>query len=121
MDNLKGKRLLLLGSNVWRDIIKRFADEYGVTLMFAGNNAGHLGEMVDEVYNVNSIDHEAMKGFIKSHDIDGVYMGGSELVISHACQYLYELGFPCYCSKEQWDYLQDKGRFKDLCIKNGLK
>lgn len=120
MENLKGKRLLLLGSNVWRDIIKRFSDEYGVTLMFAGNNAGHLGEMVDEVYNVNSIDHGAMKEFITSHDIDGVYMGGSELVISHACQYLNELGLPCYCNKEQWDYLQDKGNFKKLCVKNGL-
>lgn len=120
MNELKGKRLLLLGSNVWRDIIKRFADENDITLLFAGNNAGHLGEMVDEVYNVNSIDHEAMKEFIKTHNVDGVYMGGSELVISHACQYLNELGLPCYCTKEQWDYLQDKGRFKELCIKSGL-
>lgn len=120
MDELKGKRLLLLGSNVWRDIIKRFADENELTLLFAGNNAGHLGEMVSEVYNVNSIDHEAMKAFITSHDVDGVYMGGSELVISHACQYLNEIGMPCYCTKEQWDYLQDKGRFKELCIKSGL-
>lgn len=120
MKDLKGKRLLLLGSNVWRDIIKRFAEEYGVTLLFAGNNPGHLGEIVDEVYNVNSIDHDAMKEFIKSHNVDGVYMGGSELVISHACQYLNELNMPCYCTKEQWDYLQDKGKFKELCIKNGL-
>ena len=120
MNNLKGKQLLLLGSNVWRDIIKRFADDYGVTLLFAGNNPGHLSEIVDEVYNVNSIDHDAMKEFIKTHPVDGVYMGGSELVISHACQYLNELGLPCYCTKEQWDYLQDKGQFKELCIKNGL-
>ena len=120
MEELKGKRLLLLGSNVWRDIIKRFADEYGVTLLFAGNNTGHLGEIVDEVYNVNSIDHDAMKDFIKTHEVDGVYMGGSELVISHACQYLNELNIPCYCTKEQWECLQDKGKFKDLCIKNGL-
>ena len=107
MEELKGKRLLLLGSNVWRDIIKRFADEYGVTLLFAGNNTGHLGEIVDEVYNVNSIDHDAMKDFIKTHEVDGVYMGGSELVISHACQYLNELNIPCYCTKEQWKCLQD--------------
>lgn len=120
MRELENKRLLLLGSNVWRDIIKRFADEYRVKLLFAGNNAGHLSEIVDEVYNVNSIDHEQMKDFIKTHDIDGVYMGGSELVISHACQYLNELGYPCYCTKEQWGILQDKGHFKELCIKNGL-
>ena len=120
MNNLKGKRLLLLGSNVWRDIIKRFADNYGITLLFAGNNPGHLSEIVDEVYTVDSINHDAMKEFIKTHSVDGVYMGGSELVISHACQYLNELGLPCYCTKDQWDYLQDKGQFKELCIKNGL-
>ena len=30
MDTLQGKRLLLLGSNLWKDDIKRFAKERGV-------------------------------------------------------------------------------------------
>lgn len=120
MNNLKGKRLLLLGSNVWKDIIKRFAEEYGIKLIFVGKDPAPLDEIADEVYRVNSIDHEAMKDFIKNHDIDGVYMGGSELIISHACQYLNELGYPCYCTKQQWELLQNKANFKDLCIENGL-
>lgn len=118
--DLKGKRLLLLGSNVWRDVIRRFADEYGVTLIFAGKYPAPLDEIADEVYRVDSIDHEAMKQFIRNHNIDGVYMGGSELIISHACQYLNELGLPCYCTHDQWETLQNKAKFKELCIKNGL-
>ena len=118
--DLRGKRLLLLGSNVWRNIIRRFADEYGVTLVFAGKSAAPLDEIADESYRIDSIDHDAMKSFIKTHHIDGVYMGGSELIISHACQYLNELGLPCYCTKEQWETLQNKGKFKELCIKHGL-
>ena len=47
-------------------------------------------------------------------------MGGSEVVISAACKYINELGMPCYCTHEQWEYLQDKAKFKELCIKHGL-
>lgn len=120
MDKIKGKRLLLLGSNVWKDIIRRFADEYGVTLIFAGKYPAPLDSIADEVYRVDSLDHNAMKEFISTHNIDGVFMGGSELIISHACQYINELGLPCYCTKAQWDYLQNKANFKELCIKHDL-
>jgi len=47
-------------------------------------------------------------------------MGGSEQVIAVACEYLMELGLPCYCTKKQWNYLQNKSNFKDLCVRNGL-
>lgn len=120
IQSLKGKRLLLLGSNVWRDVIRRFANEYEVTLIFAGKYPALLDDIADEVYRVDSINHEAMKRFICEHNIDGVYMGGSELIISHACQYLNELGLPCYCTYDQWETLQNKAKFKELCIKNGL-
>src|SRR5699024_5996940 len=63
---------------------------------------------------------ELMKKLIIDHDIDGVYMGGSEPVIASACQYLNELDMPCYCTKEQWDYLQNKEKFKELCISYDL-
>jgi hypothetical protein len=61
-----------------------------------------------------------MKKLIRDARIDGVYMGGSEAVISAACQYINELGLPCYCTHYQWEYLQNKAHFKELCIKNGL-
>ncbi len=119
-DSLKGKRLLLLGSSVWKDEISRIADEYGITLIVAGNKATPLDDVADEVYRVDSTDHEAMKQFITTHNIDGVLMGGSELIVTHASQYLNELGYPCYCTKEQWDTIHDKSRFKALCQQFGL-
>ena len=120
MRELEGKRLLLLGSNVWKDIIKQFADEYGVKLIFAGLYPAQLDSMVSEYYRIDTTDPEVMIPFIKEHNIDGVYMGGSELIISHSCDYINKLGLPCYCTKQQWDYLQDKAQFKELCIKSGL-
>ena len=87
-DELKGKRLLLLGSGVWKDQLRQIADDMGITLLFAGNSASPLDEVVDETWRVDSLDHEAMKRFIGTHHIDGVFMGGSELVVSHACEYV---------------------------------
>lgn len=119
--NLEGKRLLLLGGNLWKGAIRQFADEQGITLV-ATSNDPHAGifEIADETYLVSSTDADAMKCLIREKNIDGVYMGGSEPVISAACQYLNELNMPCYCTKEQWDYLQNKQNFKNLCISCGL-
>ena len=41
-------------------------------------------------------------------------MGGSEPVIEAACVDLNEMRFPCYCTREQWDYLQNKAKLKAL-------
>ena len=120
MVDIRGKKLLLLGSSVWKDLIKSFADEYGVRLFFAGLYPAPLDEIVEEYYRIDTTDPELMIPFVKEHGFDGGYMGGSEFIISHSCSWIDQLGLPCYCEKEQWDILQDKSRFKDLCIKFGL-
>ena len=119
--DLQGKRLLLLGGNIWKDAIRQFADDYGVVLVATSNdpNAG-IFEIADEVYHISSTDAEAMKQLIVEKNIDGVYLGSSEPVISAACQYVRELGLSCYCTKEQWDFLQNKRKFKELCMECGL-
>ncbi|WP_448915682.1 ATP-grasp domain-containing protein [Eubacterium ramulus] len=119
--NLEGKKLLLLGGSLWKDAISAFAKENGVQLVATGNDTtSAIFDISQEYYNVDSTNAEKMKRLIKENHIDGVYMGGSEAVISAASQYLNELGLPCYCKKEQWEYLQNKANFKQLCIENGL-
>lgn len=118
---LSGKRLLILGGSLWKEAIKAFADENNITLVATGNDqSAGIFEIADEAYNINSTDSEAMKKLIVDAKIDGVYMGGSETVISSACQYINELGMPCYCTHAQWEYLQNKANFKELCVKFDL-
>ena len=89
---LKGKRLLILGGNLWKESIKQVADTYGITLIATGNDtSAGIFEIADECYNIDSTNSEAMKKLILEKNIDGVYMGGSETVISAACEYLAEL------------------------------
>ena len=120
MKDIRGKKLLLLGSSVWKDLIKSFADFYGVRLFFAGLYPAPLDEIVEEYYRIDTTNPDVMIPFVKEHGFDGVYMGGSEFIVSHACGWINLLGLPCYCDKEQWDILQDKSKFKDLCIEFGL-
>lgn len=121
MKELAGKRLLILGGSLWKDSIKQFCDENEITIIAAGNDpTSGICEIADEYYPVNSTDAPAMKQLIRDKQIDGVYMGGNEPVIAVACQYIHELGLPCYCTKTQWDALQDKRQFKDLCLRFGL-
>ncbi len=121
MKDLSGKRLLLLGGSIWKDAIKQFAEEHRLTLIATGNDmSAGIFEISQEKYNVNSTDIDGMKKLIKEKNIDGVYLGGSESVIAAACQYVNDLKKPCYCTKEQWNFLQNKSNFKDLCIKFGL-
>ena len=118
---LQGKRLLILGGSLWKNAIKDFADENGIVLIATGNDqTAGIFEIAQESYSINSTNMEEMKRLIKEAKIDGVYLGGSEAVISAACQYVNELGMPCYCTHEQWEYLQNKANFKELCIQNGL-
>lgn len=118
MENLKGKRLLLLGGSQWKEAIKQFAEEYDVTLLATGNDqTAGIFEIADEKYNVNSTNAEEMKKLIHNAKVDGVYMGGSETVINSACQYLNELRLPCYCTHEQWKLFQNKHNLKQL-LKN---
>lgn len=121
MNYLAGKRLLCLGGSMWKEAISQFAEEQNITLIATGNDtSAGIFSIADETYSVNSIDNDSMKRLICDKRIDGVYMGGSETVISHACEYINELGMPCYCTKEQWDKLQNKSYFKSLCIKHSL-
>lgn len=106
---------------MFKDSIRQIADAYGIYLISVSNDPNaEIFDVSDEKYIISSTDSAAMKAFIREHSIDGVYMGCSEPVISVACQYIAELGLPCYCTKKQWEYLQNKRNFKSLCINHDL-
>ncbi len=121
MNRLNGKRLLLLGGSLWKDSIQAYAKKNGIVLIATGNDSSAgIFQISTENYKIDSTDAEAMKKLIADHHIDGVYMGGSEAVISAASNYLNEIGMPCYCTKAQWNFLENKANFKSLCMKHGI-
>lgn len=118
---LKGKRLLVLGGTMWRDAIKTVADKYGIFLIVCGNNRNSLLiDISDEYYEIDNLDEDAMSKFIAEKNIDGVYLGGNENVISHAINYVIKANLPCMYRQEIWSRFNDKSKFKNMCEKNKL-
>lgn len=117
---LRGKRLLVLGGSTWKEAIKAFKEEYDIKIIAAGLWKVGVYDIADECYTIDILNQDVMTSFIKEKNIDGVYMGGAENVIYSACQYIKSSGLPCYCTKEQWEYLQNKANFKSLCESSGL-
>ena len=121
MEHLNGKRLLLLGGSRWRSAIADYARDNGITLIAASNDPhAKFFDIAQERYVISSTDADAMKKLIREKNIDGVYVGSHEVVISVACKYLRELGLPCYCTEEQLNVLNNKENFKMLCASVGL-
>lgn len=121
LNDLRGKRLLLLSGGMWKEAIKQYADEEGIVLLATGNDASSgIFSIAEEGFLVDSTDSSAMKELISAKRVDGVYMGGCEPVIASACEYLPEVGLPCYCSKAQWESLQNKVKFKEVLASYGL-
>ena len=117
MEKTGRKRMLLLGSNVYKEELKQLGEEFDVDLIFAGLYPGVLDSIAVEHYRIDTTDPAVMIPFIKEHKFDGIFMGGSERIISKSCDYINQLGYPCYCTKQQWDLLQDKQALKELCKK----
>lgn len=121
LECLRGKRLLLLGGSFWKDQIEDFAQKHGIVLLATGNDpSAGMFQIAQEKYDIDSTDAEKMKRLIEEKSVDGVYLGGNEPVITAACQYLAEMGKPCYCTPKQWNALQNKIVFKALCVQYGL-
>ncbi len=123
MEKLKGKKLLIIGGAFQHCKLVEAAKELGVityvTDYLPVENAP-AKQLADKycMYNITEIDE--MAAFCRSEGIDGVISTSLD-----ACQKPYQrlcekLGLPCFGTKEQFDILTDKNKFKAYCRKNGV-
>ncbi len=114
--NLNSKRLLILGGgNNSRDI-HEFISKNNIILIVAGNKINsNLLEIANESYNINILDKNQLIDLIKTKNIDGVFVGGAEDIISLFIDVAEELNLPFYSSRKTWEITSNKKKFKDAC------
>ena len=121
LNELKGKRLLVLGGNDWKKDIEQFCKENGIIVVAAGNDpSSSICNIADEYYNIDSTDNELMKNLIKEKKINGVFSCTSEAVIPHSIQYSIESGLYSYATIQQWNTLMNKKHMKKVCQQYGI-
>ena len=120
MGKFDGKKLLLLGSNVGTLDIIRYAKENGAYTIVADNlpiERSFGKQFADDNVLISTADTESLKKYIRENKVDGVLAGISEFNLMKAMELCHCFGFPFYCTREQWDLIENKDSFRDLCLK----
>lgn len=116
MTDLSGKRLLVLGGTNNAPDIRSFANKYGVKIISAGLVfSDEIKAVADEIYTLDILNREDLCKLIEEKEIDGVFVGGNEDIISCAIDVCGKLGLPFYSSRQLWDTLMNKKMFKSAC------
>lgn len=123
MQNLKGKKLLVLGGVYQHCKLVEAAHELGVTVIVDDYLPPELApakQMAEKYYmhNVNDIDE--IVEMCREEKVDGVIAASLD-----ACQRPYQkicekLGVPCFGTARQYQILTDKNAFKKQCRLSGL-
>lgn len=119
--HMKGKRLLVLGCTNNAPDIESFARKHDVTIVVAGKTfSDEIKAVAQERHVVDILDREALAKTITENNIDGVFVGGNENLISAAIDVTEKLGLPFYSSRQLWDTVMNKRIFKQACRQYGV-
>ena len=123
MEELKGKKLLILGGNaLTMDIVEKAKDLGVYTIVTDWNSIERspAKRIADEYWNISLLDYDALIKNIKVSGVNGIITGFTDSYLS-PYQHLCELnGFPCYATKKQFEWTLDKAKFKAKCKQYGV-
>lgn len=121
--DIRGKKLLILGSNAISCDIVKAAKELGLHTIVTDWNPiekAPAKQIADEYWNDSLMDYDTLVPKIKEAGIDGIITGFTDswlLPYQHLCELT---GLPCYATKEVFELTMDKSRFKQLCRDNDI-
>lgn len=120
-DEVKGKRLLILGgTSASLDLVKN-AKEMGIFTVVTDDNPDSISKKLsDDSALVSTTDMEGLQKLIEEKNIDGVFCGPSEFNIQNLIKLCEKTGLPCYATTAQWQECANKDVFKEYCRKFGV-
>ena len=99
------------------EIVKK-AKEMGIYTLVADYNKiedSPAKQIADEAVDLSVIDVNAVVGYVKSNNIDGVFVGFNDMLLPFYAEICEKAGLPCYGTKEQFVTLIAKDKYKALC------
>ena len=121
MQNLNGKKLLVLGGAFQHCKIVRTAQNLGVKVYVTDYLKDSPAKRIaDKAYMYNITDVDSIAAMCKDEHIDGIITGYIDPCQRPYQQLCEKLGMPCYCTKQEVFNLTDKHAFKKMCMENGV-
>lgn len=103
--------------------IVRKAREMGIVTVVADYNPPEKSpakQIADEAIEVSVTDVDAVVKVIREQHIDGVFVGFNDMLLPFYAEICRKAGLPCYGTKEQFETLIAKDRYKALCRQSGV-
>lgn len=120
-EHLKGKKLLIIGSDPGNLPIVNAAHDMGIYVIVVDGITDYSyatsKKAADEAWDIDYSDTEAIVERAKNAAVDGVIAGYSEFRVLAACRIAEKLGLPFYANEEQINITRNKRTFKDLCVR----
>ncbi len=123
MNDLKGKRLLLLEGNTLAKMIIDKAHELGIYVVVANWYSvkdAPAKAFADKEYTVNIFDIPAMMKIIRDEKIDGLFTAFTDSHLHIYEKLCREAKLPCFTKEGLVDIMVDKAVFKQNCSLVGL-
>lgn len=122
MNQLKGKKLLIIGANTETIPLVQKAKSLGVYTIVTDNNPNAPAKKhADERINIDGSHTIELVEYVRNNDVNGVLVGVADALLPTYQKVCEILGFPCYLQKEQIEFLVNKSVFKSVCRKVGVK
>ena len=123
MNNLRGKKLLILGGNALTSDIVLKARELGVYTIVTDWNTPEMSpakKIADEYWMESFANAERIVDLIKDHKIDGVFTNYTDSYLPYYVDICEKAGLPCLANKKQIEAISNKDQSKQLCIDHGI-
>ena len=121
MKDLTGKKLLILAGAGVHSKIVRAAKEMGIYTIVTDYLTDSPAKLLaDEAWMYSITDVDAIVTRCKEENVDGVLSLCIDPAQKPYQQICEKLGLPCYATKEQFEIMTDKRKFKDFCTANHI-
>ncbi len=119
-EHLKGKKLLIVGSQLEEGIVD-VCHELGIYTVVVDNatdrKIARAKNVADEAWDISYNDTDVIVEKCREAGIDGVFAGYGEFRVIAASRIAEKLGTPYYATVEQIELTANKKQFRDECMK----
>ena len=121
MEDLKGKKLLILGANPETIPLVEVANSMGVKTLVTSNVPDDAAKKVAwKACDVDGLDVKGLVELAKKEKVNGVLVGVADILVPVYCRVCEALELPCYASQRVIDVFSYKDNFKKTCEKYGI-
>lgn len=116
------KILILGGKPIGSCEITECANKYAHTIVtdYLPKEESAAKKISNDYWNISTADIENLKEKCIEENVTAILTGVHEFNICKKIELCNTLGLSQYCTREQWDFCEDKQKFKELCAKNGI-